>query len=1278
MPEAADVNGMEDDMIGSGVSMTAGRNVARALATALVMLTVLVAAMTGTAMAAAPDITITQPLTGTSTNNLNPAFGGTSNDTLDPVILGIHAGASSGGALIQTQTQLVPVEIAPGEAAWEIALETALAPGQYTAVAEQISGTEPGTSNSVTFTVDTTPPAVSINDVASPTKEAEPALTGGAGVEAGDEPSVMVTVHEGSSVSGKLVASGSAPVTGGTWSYTPTHLEDGTYTAQATQHDEAGNVGTSAAVTFRVDTTKPLVSINTVASPTKNAEPTLSGSAGVAVGDEPTVTVTIYEGASVGGTIAAAGGVTVKGGAWSYTAPHLADGTYTAQSSQSDEAGNIGTSAAVTFRVDTAAPTVSINTLASPTNDATPTLSGGDGVALGDLSAVTVAIHEGTTVSGKTVASGGATVSASTWSYTSAHLGDGTYTAQATQRDEAGNVGTSATVTFRVDTNKPLVSINAVATISKDAEPTLSGAAGVALGDEPTITVKIYAGTSVGGTPAESGSTQASNGTWSYVAPHLADGTYTAQASQSDEAGNVGTSTAVTFTIDTTAPAVTMNTIASPTKDATPTLSGSGGVATGDRPSVAVTIYEGSSVAGNIAASGSVSVKNGAWSYEAPHLNDGTYTAEASQVDEVRNVGTSAPVTFRVDTTAPVVSINALASPTNDAQPTLTGDAGVVVGDEPAVTVTIHEGGSVAGKALASGPATVSGGAWSYAPPLALAEGTYTAQASQSDEAGNVGTSVAVSFAIDTTPPKVSLTTPASGDELDVSRPTFSGLAGRAPGDEPLVTLNIYEGQTVAGKPAYSAAVTPEGENWTSNSIALPNGEYMAVAEQLDDAGNKGESNPVTFTVHTVLSLETAGFVRRLAGLFTGPTPSFDGIAAVAKEDTPSVTVRIYAGGSPSGKAVAEMDAPVSESGAWTAGPAPSLPGGGYTVQAEQASAHGKFFLSAPIAFTVDAQAPQVTLASPASGSSTASLSPTLSGSAGSAEGDLPTITVHVYAGPTTAGALVETVTTQASGGSWSSAVGALSPGTYTVQAEQSDDVGNQGHSEAVTLTVTQFIAAASEPSLPVASFKWIPGAPNTGEPVTLISTSTDASAPITGFEWALAGNSLFTQGESSLTTSFSTPGPHVVQLRVTDASGRSSVVAETIPVSTAPVPLMQPFPVVRMAGSYNASGAKISVLAVLAPVGAKVAITCRGPHCPAKSLALLAAAGAKNKAGTTLITFRRFERSLRAGVVLEIWVSKHGEIGKFTRFTIRRGKSPSRVDECLNPAGTTPIVCPS
>jgi hypothetical protein len=213
-------------------------------------------------------------------------------------------------------------------------------------------------------------------------------------------------------------------------------------------------------------------------------------------------------------------------------------------------------------------------------------------------------------------------------------------------------------------------------------------------------------------------------------------------------------------------------------------------------------------------------------------------------------------------------------------------------------------------------------------------------------------------------------------------------------------------------------------------------------------------------------------------------------------------------------------------------------------------------------------------------------------------------------------------------------------------------------------------------PSLPpVASFQWFPSAPRVGETVSLVSTSTDVTSPITGFAWSLAGNGAFNAGAPALTTSFSTPGGHVVRLRITTANGLSSVVAETI-VVTAPTPtLMQPFPVVRIAGSENASGVKISLLTVQAPGGAHIAIRCRGRGCP-KAESRVVASG--RRASTTLVEFRRFERSLRAGSVLEIRVSKGGEIGKYTRFTIRRGKLPVRVDTCLSAAGIKPIACPS
>ena len=82
----------------------------------------------------------------------------------------------------------------------------------------------------------------------------------------------------------------------------------------------------------------------------------------------------------------------------------------------------------------------------------------------------------------------------------------------------------------------------------------------------------------------------------------------------------------------------------------------------------------------------------------------------------------------------------------------------------------------------------------------------------------------------------------------------------------------------------------------------------------------------------------------------------------------------------------------------------------------------------------------------------------------------------------------------------------------------------------------------------------------------------------------------------------------------------------------------------------------------------------CKGRGCPAKSESRIATVG---KVGVAPVEFRRFERSLRAGVLLEIRISKAGQIGKFTSFEVRRRKLPVRVDACLGPSGVRPIACP-
>jgi hypothetical protein len=232
--------------------------------------------------------------------------------------------------------------------------------------------------------------------------------------------------------------------------------------------------------------------------------------------------------------------------------------------------------------------------------------------------------------------------------------------------------------------------------------------------------------------------------------------------------------------------------------------------------------------------------------------------------------------------------------------------------------------------------------------------------------------------------------------------------------------------------------------------------------------------------------------------------------------------------------------------------------------------------------------------------------------------------------------------------------------------------------STAATLTVNA-LAPAMTPSgpPPVAAFAWFPTAPHTGEPISLASSSTDVASPITSFAWDTANNGAFAAGPPVISISFSTPGSHVVRLRVTDAKGLSSIAVKTIEVASPPLTLMQPFPIVRIAGSDTSSGVKLSLLTVQAPTGARVTAQCRGRGCPVKSESRLAASS-KNRAGTVLLTFRRFERPLRAGVILEIRVSKPGEIGKYTSFAIRRNKLPARVDACIGPTNPKPFPCPA
>ena len=395
--------------------------------------------------------------------------------------------------------------------------------------------------------------------------------------------------------------------------------------------------------------------------------------------------------------------------------------------------------------------------------------------------------------------------------------------------------------------------------------------------------------------------------------------------------------------------------------------------------------------------------------------------------------------------------------------------------------------------------------------------------------------------------------------------------------------------------------------------------------------------------------------------------PVISGTAAV---NGGPVSVLIYGGSRPRGAPLENLTA--SGTSPWSATSMP-LSDGTYTAQAQQ-DQRGNTVTSGPVAFTVDTTPPTVAISSLSDTSGT----PAFSGTAGNASGDLPTVTVNIYAGSSPGGTVVSTASGTVSGSSWMSgpASPALAPGAYTAQASRSDRAGNIGLSGPVTFTVP---GPGAQP-LPVATFLSFPAAPRTGDPITLVSISSPApGSTIASLAWDLQGTGVFAPGVgATATTSFATAGSHVVRLRVTDTDGMSSVAQQTILVAPRSLPMMQPFPLVRIAGHVTSSGAVIHLLAVFAPVGARVSATCRSRGCPRHSETRVVAAGKKTAGGAATVILGRFEHLLRAGVVLDVKVTKSGEIGKFTRFVIRRNAAPRRTDRCLIPGVTNPVGCPS
>jgi hypothetical protein len=287
------------------------------------------------------------PANGSVTNNNRPVYSGTApaNSTVTVFVDGTSRGTTTTDAAGN----------------WTLTPPTPLADGPHqTYATAQLSGQGlSGSSNTNSFTVDTTPPAaptVALPANGSVTNDNTPNYAGLA-----DAGSTLTVVVDGTPI-GTTTATA-----GGVWTFTPsTPLADGTHTVRARASDPAGNTSVDSNTnTFVVDTTPPqppLVILPANGSRTNDNTPLYTGTA------EPGSTVTVLvDGVSIG--------TTASNGNWSFIQPTaLADGAHTVRVRATDGAGNTSfDSGTNTFTVDTVAPTVTISSSAGASGSSTST-----------------------------------------------------------------------------------------------------------------------------------------------------------------------------------------------------------------------------------------------------------------------------------------------------------------------------------------------------------------------------------------------------------------------------------------------------------------------------------------------------------------------------------------------------------------------------------------------------------------------------------------------------------------------------------------------------------------------------------------------------------------------------------------------------------------------------------------------------------------------------------------------------------------------------------------
>ncbi|KYH18538.1 type 1 secretion target domain-containng protein [Enterobacter hormaechei] len=969
------------------------------------------------------------------------------------------SGTGQPGATIQVKDgsgSTIASTMVAKDGTWTVTLPTQ-ADGEHTWSVVQIDGSKTTSAGSITVTVSTADTSVTLattagDNVINASEQSAGFTLSGTSKNLAQGTALTVTLN-GKTYTAEVGANGA-------WSVKvpaadAQALGDGTWTVNVSGKDAAGNT-VSGSQTIGVDTASPVISVDTIAqdniinSAEHNQPLTLTGKTDAEAGQIVTVTL---NGKNHTATVG-------SDGSWSVTLPAsevqtLANGEHTLTVNVSDKAGN-GSSITADFTVDTAAPVVTINTVAgddilntSEQGQAQIISGQANGAAEGDVVTVTVG---GKTFTGVVQADGSWSVGVP--ASVIGALGEGSHSISVAVTDAAGNTG-SATHGITLSGNPPEFTLDPISqdnvlNAQEAMQPlSLSGTSNLPNGSAVTVTLNNV-----------NYQTTVENGRWSVQVPvsdvlDLANTLYTVSVRGTDSVGNSGSAEA-NLLVDTVLPQVIVNTFAGDNlvnnaeAAVDQTLSGRvTGAAAGDTVSVTV---GGKSYTATVGSDLKWSVTIPSADLQA--FGDGDLTFSASVTNAHGNTGTGER-DININAELPGLRVNTISgddviNAIEQQQDLAVTGSSTHLAEGTQITVTINNVEYVT---------TVNAsGSWQIGVPAADLQawtaGGMTVSVSAEDAWGNT---VAAEHPIelDLNAVAVTIDTVTTDDMLNAAEKgadvTLSGQ-----------TQGVEAGQTVVVKFAdqtFTAQVQQDG-SWhltvpASAMETLTDGRAQVSVSVTNVNGNSADASRVVIVdtqppAITLDNLTDDNIINAAEAqqdlVLSGSTTAETGQTVTVTLNGKSYQTTVQADGR------WQLNVPAADVGALT--------DGNVTVTATVTDVAGNSS-SADRVGLVDATVPQVTINDFVTDTNTVNQlahaqAQILSGSVtGAAAGDLVTITINN----------VDYTTVVDAAGNWSlglpaSVIQGLTDGTWTINVSVTDRSGNTGSSsvDVVVNTVTPVI----------------------------------------------------------------------------------------------------------------------------------------------------------------------------------------------------------------------------